>query len=173
MDAVRRKLHQTIHKVTQDIEGLRYNTAIAAMMEYVNTLRDATGLAANEPDARVPRELIEPIIIMLAPLAPHFAEECWERLYLGAAIQKLAGRSTSVFDAEWPEFDAALVLAEDAEVAVQVNGKLRGRLIVPRGLTQQEVVDRALADPGVKRFLDGKPIRKVVYVPDRLLNLVV
>ncbi len=173
LDAVRRKLHQTIHKVTQDIEGLRYNTAIAAMMEYVNTLRDATGLAANEPDARVPRELIEPIIIMLAPLAPHFAEECWERLYLGAAIQKLAGRSTSVFDAEWPEFDAALVLAEDAEVAVQVNGKLRGRLIVPRGLTQQEVVDRALADPGVKRFLDGKPIRKVVYVPDRLLNLVV
>ena len=159
----RRKLHQTIRKVTEDIEELRYNTAIAAMMEYVNLLREASGLATNEPGAGVPTDLIEPVVIMLAPLAPHFAEECWERLR----------HQDSVFLAGWPAFDARLVLADEVEIAVQVNGKLRGRLIVPRGLSQQEVVDRAVADAGVKRFLDGKPIRKVVYVPDRLLNLVV
>jgi len=163
LESVRRKLHRTIAKVTEDIEELRYNTAIAAMMEYINALRDATGLGTHQPGARVPRELIEPVIIMLAPLAPHFAEECWERL----------GHRDSVFRARWPAFEQTLALAEEVEVAVQVNGKLRGRLVVPRGLSQQEVVDRALTDPGVKRFLDGKPIRKVVYVQDRLLNLVV
>jgi leucyl-tRNA synthetase len=159
----RRKLHQTIRKVTEDIEELRYNTAIAAMMEYVNLLREASGLATNEPGAGVHTDLIEPVVIMLAPLAPHFAEECWESL----------GHKDSVFLARWPAFDARLVLADEVEVAVQVNGKLRGRLIVPRGLSQQEVVDRAVADAGVKRFLDGKQVKKVVYVPDRLLNLVV
>jgi leucyl-tRNA synthetase len=168
----RRKLHQTIRKVTEDIEDLRYNTAIAAMMEYVNLLREVTGLAANEPAARVPRDLIEPIVVMLAPLAPHFAEECWEQLHAGTAA-KPPKACASVFDAKWPAFDAKLALTEEVEVAVQVNGKLRGRLMVPRGMGQQEVVDRAVADPAVKRFLDGKPIRKVVYVPDRLLNLVI
>jgi leucyl-tRNA synthetase len=172
-DLARRKLHQTIRKVTEDIEELRYNTAIAAMMEYVNLLRDVTGLAASEAGVRIPRELVEPIVIMLAPLAPHFAEECWERLYVGAAAARLAAKGISVFEAKWPAFDAKLALADEVEVAVQVNGKLRGRLMVPRGLSQEEVVDRAVADPGVKRFLDGKPIRKVVYVPDRLLNLVI
>jgi leucyl-tRNA synthetase len=166
-----RKLHQTIRKVTEDIEELRYNTAIAAMMEYVNLLRDVTGLAANEAGVRIPRDLVEPIVVMLAPLAPHFAEECWERLQVGTAAKR-AGECASVFSTKWPAFDPKLALAEEVEVAVQVNGKLRGRLMVPRGLSQQEVVDRAVADPGVKRFLDGKPIRKVVYVPDRLLNLV-
>jgi leucyl-tRNA synthetase len=116
--------------------------------------------------------LIEPIVVMLAPLAPHFAEECWEQLHAGTAA-KPPKACASVFDAKWPAFDAKLALTEEVEVAVQVNGKLRGRLMVPRGMGQQEVVDRAVADPAVKRFLDGKPIRKVVYVPDRLLNLVI
>ena len=158
-----RKLHQTIGKVTADFDGLRYNTAIAALMEYMNLLRDVTGLAENRAHARVAPTLLEPLVVMLAPLAPHFAEECWERL----------GHATSVFGAKWPEFDEALARDEEVEVAVQVNGKLRGRLIVPRGLSEQEVVDRALADPSVKRFLDGQPIRKVVYVQDKLVNLVV
>jgi len=157
------KLHQTIRKVTEDLEELRYNTAIAAMMEYVNALREATGLAAGVPGVRVPAELVAPLIVMLAPLAPHFAEECWERL----------GQAGSVFEAGWPRWDEALAREEQVEVVVQVNGRLRGRLLVPRGLTQEQVVDRALADPAVRRYLDGKPIRKVVYVPDRLLNLVV
>jgi leucyl-tRNA synthetase len=157
-----RKLHQTIRKVTNDLEELRYNTAIAALMEYLNLLRERSGLAAGRTDARVAAELVEPVIIMLAPFAPHFAEECWERL----------GHRQSVFEASWPAWDAALAREDDVEVAVQVNGKLRGRLTVPRGSSQEEVVGRALADPGVRRFMDGSAVKKVVYVPDKLVNLV-
>ncbi|HXV86295.1 MAG TPA: leucine--tRNA ligase [Gemmatimonadales bacterium] len=157
------KLHQTIRKVTGDLRELRYNTAIAALMEYLNLLRDAAGLAEGRAGATVARSLVEPVIILLAPLAPHFAEECWERL----------GHRTSVFQATWPAFDESLAREDEVEVAVQVNGKLRGRLTVPRGLSQQEIVDRAVADPGVQRFLDGQSIRKVVYLQDKLVNLVV
>ena len=152
--AVERKLHQTIRKVTADTEALAYNTAIAAMMEYVNEVRTAEGGV---------RKALEPLLIMLAPFAPHFAEELWAKL----------GHKTSVFQASWPAFDAAKAAAGDVEVAVQVNGKLRARLSVPRGLTEAEVQQRALAEESVKKFVDGKSIRKVIYVQDRLLNLVV
>jgi leucyl-tRNA synthetase len=154
--AARRKLHQTIRKVGNDIEELRYNTAIAALMEYVNVLR-ARG--SDAPTA----ELLEPLIIMLSPLAPHFGEECWERL----------GHTTSVFDARWPAFDPAVAAEEEVELAVQVNGKVRGRLHVPSGLAEADAVKLALADEAVARHVAGKPVKKVVYVPDRLLNLVV
>ncbi|MBI2071771.1 MAG: leucine--tRNA ligase [Gemmatimonadetes bacterium] len=157
------KLHQAIRKVTEDIEELRYNTAIAAMMEYINALRDATGLATSEPGARVTPELIEPIIIMLAPLAPHFAEECWERL----------GRRGTVFDGSWPRWDAGLAQESQIELVVQVNGRVRGRLQVTRGMTQAQAVERALADDAVRKFVGGKKVRKAVYVEDRLVNLVV
>ena len=151
---VERKLHQTIKKVGADTESLDYNTAIAAMMEYVNELR--------EQGARS-REQVEPLVIMLAPYAPHFAEELWE----------LLGHPRSVFEERWPTYDERLATAGDVEIAVQVNGKLRSRLIVPRGLDQDAVVARALADEAVKKFVDGKKVRKVIYVQDRLLNLVV
>ncbi len=152
--AVEQKLHQTIRKVTADTEALAYNTAIAAMMEYVNTLRAADGGG---------RKALEPLLIMLAPFAPHFSEELWS----------LLGHKASVFAATWPSFDPAKAAAGEVEVAVQVNGKLRARLNVPRGTSEQDVQSRALGDEGVKKFVDGKAIRKVVYVQDRLLNLVV
>ena len=172
-DAVLRKLHQTMLKVTQDIEELRYNTAIAALMEYLNVLREATGLTGNESTADVPRDLVEPLVIMLAPLAPHFAEECWERLLVGAAAAKLAGKGTSVFDASWPQGDEALAREEEVELVVQVNGRVRGRLQVTRGTSQAQAVERALADQAVKRFVGEKKIRKTIYVEDRLVNLVI
>jgi leucyl-tRNA synthetase len=152
--AVERKLHQTIRKVTADAEALAYNTAIAAMMEYVNEVRTADGGG---------RKALEPLLVMLAPFAPHITEELWAKL----------GHQTSVFQASWPSFDPAKAAAGEVEVAVQVNGKLRARLNVPRGTGEQDVKDLALADEGVKKFVDGKPLRKVVYVQDRLLNLVV
>ena len=152
--AVERKLHQTIRKVTTDTEALHYNTAIAAMMEYVNELR--------EQDARS-RALLDPLVIMLAPYAPHFAEELWERF----------GHKKSVFEEQWPGYDAALAAAGDVEIAVQVNGKLRSRLTVPRGMAEKDVVARVLADATVKKFVDGQALKKVVYVQDRLVNLVV
>jgi leucyl-tRNA synthetase len=152
--AVVRKLHQTIKKVTGDTEALQYNTAIAAMMEYVNELREA-GVASPEA--------VRPLVVLLAPYAPHLAEELWERL----------GHDRSVFETRWPAYDERLATAGDVEIAVQVNGKLRSRLTVPRGMGQDEVVARVLADEAVRKFVDGKPIQKVVYVPDRLVNIVV
>jgi leucyl-tRNA synthetase len=151
---VARKLHQTIRKVTGDTERLDYNTAIAAMMEYVNVVRDAHGVV---------RQAVEPLVVMLAPYAPHLAEELWVKL----------GHETSIFSTRWPTWDERLASAGDVEIAVQVNGKLRARLQLPRGASQDDVVAQALADEGVKRFVDGQTVRKVVYVPDRLVNLVV
>ncbi|HEX6435072.1 MAG TPA: leucine--tRNA ligase [Gemmatimonadales bacterium] len=148
------KWHQTIRKVTSDMEGLDYNTAIAAMMELVNKLRDEH---SND------RQVVESLVIMVAPFAPHFAEECWERL----------GHDTSVFDARWPEWDESLVVEDQIEVVIQVSGKTRGRVSVPRDAEEGAVLAAAREDAAVRRFTDGKAIRKVVYVPNRLLNLVV
>src|SRR6266513_1001863 len=151
---VARKLHQTIKKVTADTESLDYNTAIAAMMEYMNLVREqgaGSRLAA------------EPLLIMLAPYAPHLAEELWS----------LLGHERSIFTATWPAFDERLAAGGDGEVVVQVNGKVRGRVTVSRGATEAEVVALALKDESVRKFVDGKPVRKTVYVQDRVLNLVV
>jgi leucyl-tRNA synthetase len=143
-----------VKKVTEGMEDLRYNTSIAALMELVNALRQ---------DSCTQRTLVEGLIVMLAPFAPHFAEESWERL----------GHATSVFDARWPEWNEGLVVEDQVEVVVQVNGKTRSKVTVPRDAKQDEVVKAALRDPAVRRFTDGKEVRKVVYVPNRLLNLVV
>ncbi len=154
-EAVERKLHQTIRKVTTDTATLGYNTAIAAMMEYVNVIREH-GAGS--------RGAMRPLILMLAPYAPHLAEELWVLF---------GGTGRSVFDERWPSYDERLAEAGDVEIAVQVNGKLRARLALPRGASQDDVVARALAEEGVKKFVDGNPVKKVVYVQDRLVNLVV
>ncbi len=151
--SVAQKLHRTIRKVSADTEALQYNTAIAAMMEYVNEIKHGTAT----------KELIEPLVIMLAPYAPHIAEELWSVL----------GHETSIFEARWPAFDERLTSAGDVEIAVQVNGKLRSRLTVPRGMAEKDVLDRVLADEAVKKFVDGQKVKKVIYVQDRLVNLVV
>ena len=156
------KLHQTIRKVTDATEDLRYNTAIAGLMEYLNLLRDVSG-AKDNSDAPVDRDMVEPLIVMLAPFAPHFCEECWERL----------GHEGSVVDAQWPVFDTALADAEEIVLVVQVNGRVRCRLHVTRGLPENQVLERALQDDAVRRSLDGREVRKSIYVQDRLVNLVV
>ena len=152
--AAEQKLHRTIRKVTADTEALQYNMAIAAMMEYVNELREQ-GAGG--------KQLLEPLVIMLAPYAPHTAEELWEA----------SGNTESVFQARWPSYDERLASAGDVEIAVQVNGKLRSRLTVPRGMAEKDVLDRVLADEAVKKFVDGQKVKKVIYVQDRLVNLVV
>ncbi len=148
------KWHQTKKKVTHDLETLNYNTAIAAQMELLNALREAN---------RADRRIVEEMVVMVAPLAPHFAEECWERL----------GHTTSVFDARWPAWDERLTVESQVELVVQVNGKTRGKVIVPRDTDEATAVAAALEDATVRRFVDGKEIRKRVLVPNRLLNLVV
>ncbi|HEX5725556.1 MAG TPA: leucine--tRNA ligase [Longimicrobiaceae bacterium] len=155
--AVEQKLHATIKKVTEDLEALSYNTAIAAMMEYLNAVR----AGGRTPE----RGAVEPLVRLVAPFAPHLAEELWERL----------GHARSLFDeAEWPGYDPAKAVADTVEFVVQVNGKVRARLPLRRGIGEAEARDAALGDENVRRWLDGgKQVRKVVFVPDRLVNLVV
>lgn len=148
------KWHQTRKKVTEAIEALSYNTAIAALMEFLNALRDVN---CSE------RQVVKDLIIMIAPFAPHFAEECWERL----------GHQTSVFDAAWPTWDESLTVDTTVAIAVQVNGKTRGTITVARDSRESEVIAAALTLPAAARAMDGKEIRKRIVVPNRLVNLVV
>src|SRR2546430_3911819 len=133
LPAVERKLHQTIKKVTADTERLDYNTAISAMMEYLNTVRD---------ERTAVRGAIEPLVVMVAPYAPHLAEELWS----------LFGHERSIFTAAWPAFDERLAAAGDVEVVVQVNGKVRGRGTVGRGASEAEVVALGNPDESVRKF---------------------
>src|SRR5262249_9312351 len=153
-EPLRRATHRTIKKVQDDLENLRYNTAIAALMTLLNDARRF---------GPVDREVIETFLILLAPFAPHFSEELWEAL----------GHPASIFTARWPRFDPALTVEETAVLAVQVNGKVRGRIEVPREASDEEVIRTALADEAVRAHIDGKPIRRRVVVPGRLVNLVV
>ncbi|HEV2131037.1 MAG TPA: class I tRNA ligase family protein, partial [Longimicrobiaceae bacterium] len=154
--SVEQKLHATIQKVTVDLGVLSYNTAIAAMMEYLNAVRSG----GRTPE----RGAVEPLVPLVAPFAPHLAEELWERL----------GHERSIFEgATWPTFDPAKAVADTVEFVVQVNGKVRARMAMPRGITEDAAREAALADPNVQRFMDGKQVRKTIFVPDRLLNLVV
>ncbi len=151
---VMRKLHQTIRKVSEDIPRLSYNTAIAAMMEYVNVLRRGE---------RTPhREEVLPLVTLVSPFAPHVAEELWEQ----------TGGKGSIFDSAWPAFDPSLAADELIELVVQVNGKVRSRVMVPRDIGEKEAVIAALEDQAVAKFVTGAP-KKVIFVPGRLLNLVV
>jgi leucyl-tRNA synthetase len=149
-----RVLHQTIRKVTEDIEGLRFNTAIAQMMIFVN---EATKLEKRS------RALLEPFILLLAPFAPHLAEELWSRL----------GHGESLAYAPWPSWDPALVVEDSVTVAVQVNGKLRTTIELPRGASREDARRAAEADEKVRRYLDESEIRKVIVVPEKLVNFVV
>ncbi|MEM1054211.1 MAG: leucine--tRNA ligase [Bacteroidota bacterium] len=149
-----RVLHATILKVTDDIEGLRFNTAISAMMEFVN--------AALKWDA-VPREVAEPFVQLLSPFAPHIAEELWARL----------GREDSLTYAPWPEGNESLLVSDTIEIAVQVNGKLRGTVTVAAEADKEAILQAARAEPNVQRHTEGKTIRKEIVVPGRLVNLVV
>ncbi len=151
---VMRKLHQTIKKVGEDIPKLSYNTAIAAMMEYMNTLRRGE---------RTPsRAEVEPLVQLVSPFAPHIAEELWEKL----------GHTGTIFDAGWPSFDAALAADEKIDLVIQINGKTRGKLNVGRDISQEEAVAAVMADGSLSKFLSGGELKKVIFVPARLLNLV-
>jgi leucyl-tRNA synthetase len=153
---VERKIHQTIRQLTEQIPTLQYNTAIAALMECLNAVRAA---------GRTPvRAEVEPLVPLVAPFAPHIAEELWERL----------GYTESIFDApNWPEFDPAKATESTVTIAVQVNGKLRGSIDVAKGAAEAEVVAAARAEENVARHLDGATERRVIYVEERLVNFVV
>jgi leucyl-tRNA synthetase len=147
-------LHKTIKKVTEDIEAMSYNTAISAMMEFVNH-------AYKEP--HVGRDVAGPFLLVLSPFAPHLAEELWSR----------SGHKDTLAYEPWPKFDPSLVVSDSVVVSVQVNGKLRGTLEVSKTATQADVLAAARALETVQRNIDGKPVRKEIYVPGKIVNFVV
>lgn len=152
-EAARKELHKTIAKVTADIEALRFNTAIARMMEALNLLR-------KEP--KLPKGVAEKFALILAPFAPHLAEELWARL----------GHTQSLACEKWPSFDAALIVENTVTMGVQVNGKLRATITLPKGTDQKTAEAAALAEDGVVKALEGKPPRKVIVVVDKIVNVV-
>jgi leucyl-tRNA synthetase len=148
-----RKLHQTIKKVTEDLEGMRFNTAIAAMMEFSNHL--------TKLDPR-PRSVFDSFILILSPFAPHLAEELWESL----------GHKNTLAYEPWPKYDEALTKADEIEVPVQVNGKLRSKVTVPADADAKALEAAALADERIKELLAGMPPKKIIVVPKKLVNIV-
>jgi len=168
---LRRKTHQTIAKVTRDIVGFHFNTAVSALMEMLNVLTAADASASEDrpkhQDDHAYRviwsEAVENLALILSPFAPHIADELWERL----------GKSGSAYQTEWPKWDEAVAKEEQVTVVVQVNGKVRDRLVVPADTPDEDLRQMALASEKVKPFLDGKEIRNVVVVAGKLVNMVV
>jgi len=158
-----RKAHQTLQRVTQDFEGRwHFNSAIAQIMELVNAIYAAEPLDDGVRLA-VQKEVLELVTLMLAPMTPHLAEELWEML----------GHKDGLWTVSWPATNEELAKEDEVEIPVQVNGKVRGRVTVPAGSLQDEVMKRAQADAGVAGHLAGKTVRKVIFVADKMLNVVV
>jgi leucyl-tRNA synthetase len=159
---LRRQVHETLAKVTTDIGRRRtFNTAIAAVMELMNAV---ARFDDRSPQGRaVVQEALEIVVLVLSPVVPHACHALWREL----------GHAGAVVDERWPEPDACALERATVEVVVQVNGKLRGRVTVPAGADEGTVREAALADANVQRFMEGKPVRKFVYVPGKLANVVV
>ena len=159
--SLRRWTHKTIRRVTDDMEAFTFNTIIAGLMEFTNALIKAQGTPIYGTEAW--EEAIETLLLLLAPCCPHIAEELWAR----------TGRHYSVHQQSWPQFDADLAAEEVITLVVQINGKLRARLEMPADITEEAAQEAALSDENVQRHIAGKEVRKIIYVPGRLVNVVV
>ncbi len=161
--ALLRKAHQTLKRVTFDLEERwHFNTSVAALMELTNTLQAAEPLEQEVRPVAL-KEMLELLVLMLAPMAPHIAEEMWEHL----------GHPDGIRSSSWPAYNEELAHEEEFEVVIQVNGKLRGRILVGEDVSDDEVTRRALAEPAVAQHMNGKQVVKTVVVPKKLVNIVV
>ncbi len=158
---LRRITHQTIRRATNDMEKMRFNTMVAALMELSNKVADTREAAKVSKAAW--DEAVSALILMLAPTAPHFTEEVWSQM----------GRPYSIHNQTWPKWDEALAKEDEITLVVQVNGKVRDRITLPASVTEAEAREKALSSDKVKAYLEGKNIANVVYVPGRLINVVV
>ncbi len=147
-------LHKTMKKVTEDMDAMSFNTAISAMMVLVNHL-----LSLKE---NVPREAAEKLALMVSPFAPHLGEECWNML----------GHETSLAYEPWVEYDEELCIDNTIKMGVQVNGKVRGEIEIPKDADQEAAMAEAMKETKVQNQLDGKDIKKIIFVPGRILNIV-
>jgi len=164
VEPIMRKTHQTIRKVTEDIDKrFRFNTAIAAMMELINELYKAKEVVKNKDETAVLKHSLEQLLIMLSPFVPHIADELWEAM----------GLTGQLFEHPWPEYNPVWAQSSEVTIAVQVNGKLRATIEVPKDAEQALVQSTALSDVNVKRFIESVSIRKVIYVPNKIINIIV
>jgi leucyl-tRNA synthetase len=158
---LKRKVHQTLRQVTRDFEAFEFNTIISALMELLNEMyrqRELGAVGTPEWD-----EAVDIYLRMMAPVAPHVAEELWDRL----------GKPYSIHQQAWPELDEEAAKEDEITLVVQINGKVRDRITLPVGFTQEEAQEVALQSEVVKRHLEGKAPRKVIVVPGKLVNIVV
>ncbi|MFZ3071646.1 MAG: leucine--tRNA ligase [Thermodesulfobacteriota bacterium] len=161
---VRRHTHSTIKKVTHDIETrFHFNTAISSIMELVNMLYQWEGGFDTEAEKRVFRESIEAVVLLLSPFAPHMTEELWE----------LLGNRKRLYETPWPGFDPEAVLTDEVTLIVQVNGKMRSKVSMPAGSGKIDVEDVVLKDKKIMEWTGGKGVKKFIYVPDKLVNIVI
>jgi leucyl-tRNA synthetase len=163
--ALRRKTHQTIAKVTSDFEGLHLNTIVAALMELFNELSDLNADPANASPDEVfaVREALDSLVLMLAPFAPHISEEMWQEL----------GHAGGLKAARWPVADSELARSDELEIPIQVNGKLRSRVLASPDVSEEELRAAALSDEKIRGLVEGHQVVKVIVVPQRLVNVVI
>ncbi len=157
-------LHQTIKKVTDDIEReFHFNTAISAIMELVNSIHGMDSVEESPRKREVMRLSMESVTLLLSPFVPHFAEELWETM----------GFESSVLLAQWPSYREDALLKDDLLIVVQVNGKLRSRFTVDPDADDETIKELALSDQRIQKFIGGKTIKKVIVVRKKLVNIVV
>jgi len=161
---MRLKTHQTISKVTDDYARRQtFNTAIAACMELLNTISSFAKDKQTEVDRRVLQEALEAVILMLAPIVPHFSHVVWQQL----------GHEGTAMDATWPKVDKTALKQDSMLIVLQVNGKLRGRMEVDAGLDKAALEAAALSNEAVQKYTETGTVRKVIVVPGRLVNIVI
>jgi len=154
LNGLPKMLHKTIKKVSEDMENLRFNTAISQMMIFINF--------ASKFEA-IPRAAAEKFLILLWPFVPHLAEELWEKL----------GHKESIFKEKWPEYDKKMIIDEKINLVVQVNGKVRDMIEVSVGISENEAKKIALESENIKKWLEGKEVKKVIFVKGKLINIVI
>jgi leucyl-tRNA synthetase len=157
---LRRKTHQTLKRVTADFDNFEFNTIVSALMTLMNEMTRAKSQGAYGTEAW--NEVVTIYLQMLAPVAPHITEELWA----------LLGKPYSIHTSRWPSVDEEAVKEEEITLVLQVNGKVRDRLVVPAGIGEAEAKEAALANPAVQKFLEGRQPRQVVYVKGKLVNVV-
>jgi len=155
---LRRATHRAIAAVTEDLNALRFNRAVAQVYTLANAIQ-----SAGMVEGAVRREALETLVLLIGPMMPHLAESCWQML----------GQQTLLAFARWPTADKRLVISDSITIAVQVNGKVRGQITVPRAAGEDSLREAALSLDSVKRQLDGKTARRIIVVPGRIVNVVV
>jgi leucyl-tRNA synthetase len=161
---LRRKTHQTIKKVTEDLDGgFHFNTAISSIMELVNQMYDVLADEKTSYKSAVLTEAVQAVVMLLAPFVPHICEEMWRSL----------GHKESIFRCRWAEYDKQAIVEEIITVAIQINGKFRSRIEVPFGTSEEDLKKAALSDPNIEKWIQGRLAKEIIVVPKKLVNIVI